>query len=961
MRTTLNVPSTLLSGCTRRYDATARAGVNTGEVVVRSIKTGSSHTEYTPIGHTVNLASRLQALAGPGTTIISDATRRLVDGYFALLPLTRARVKGVSEALNLYQVSGLGPLRSRLERSAGRGLSKFVGREAEKATFRQAAERANSGSGQIVAVEAEPGVGKSRLFFEFKNGLTSDWVVAQALSVSHGKASPYLTVVELLYNFLGTGPEDNFVVRGHKIAAKLEELGSDQADLPYLGALLEIEEDKLALGAMDPQLRRSRTIEAVTRLFASQATKRPLVLIVEDLHWLDGESEALLDRLAATIDRSRILLLVNYRPEYSLKWTDSANCHWLRLEPLSRESAAEMLGEMLGSGVHLEPLKQLIIETTDGTPFFMEETVQSLFDEGALDREAGAARLVKPLGSLRIPPTVQAILAARIDRLHNDEKNLLQTLAVLGREFVLSLARAVAGRSERDLERLIANLQNGEFVYEQPSISDVEYIFKHALTQEVAYNSVLVERRRQLHESVGHAIELLYSASLEDHVAELAHHFSRSGNRKKAVEYLRLAGLQALSRGASAQTVQNLEAALVLLEETPQGAWRDQTELAILNGLGTAYIAVMGYAAPEVGPIFQRAREIASTAGDPQQQFGMIFGNFAWRVVRGEMDRSLALASEAMSFAEHANDAGIWMEATFLLGVTLYYRGDFVGARAQYDRALAEFDDRQRNRLWAGRVGEDAGVTHRCYLALALWQLGQPEQALRVNREARELALAIEHPFSIAYAYHHTSWLYQMMRLPAETLVFSDEQKQISAEQGFPLFSATAAIYSSAGKILQGRLEHAVEELEAGLDSYRDTGAGLALPYYLGLLADALIRTGKYRDAQSALDEALLIVDASGDRCYEAELHRLRGDLARQEGADDAAEASYLRAREIARTQWSKAWELRTSTSLARLYVARGSRGQGFDVLSRLCVDFDDFITPDLRNAKALLRELQSA
>jgi tetratricopeptide (TPR) repeat protein len=301
------------------------------------------------------------------------------------------------------------------------------------------------------------------------------------------------------------------------------------------------------------------------------------------------------------------------------------------------------------------------------------------------------------------------------------------------------------------------------------------------------------------------------------------------------------------------------------------------------------------------------------------------------------------------------------MEATFLLGVTLYYRGDFVGARAQYDRALAEFDDRQRNRLWAGRVGEDAGVTHRCYLALALWQLGQPEQALRVNREARELALAIEHPFSIAYAYHHTSWLYQMMRLPAETLVFSDEQMQISAEQGFPLFSATAAIYSSAGKILQGRLEHAVEELEAGLDSYRDTGAGLALPYYLGLLADALIRTGKYRDAQSALDEALLIVDASGDRCYEAELHRLRGDLARQEGADDAAEASYLRAREIARTQWSKAWELRTSTSLARLYVARGSRGQGFDVLSRLCVDFDDFITPDLRDAKALLRELQSA
>ena len=250
---------------------------------------------------------------------------------------------------------------------------------------------------------------------------------------------------------------------------------------------------------MDPQLRRSRTLDAVVRLLLSEARRRPLILVVEDLHWLDDESQALLDLLVESMTNERVLLLVNYRPEYELRWGDKPCCHILRLEPLEEDSADEMLSAILGESIDLLPLKQLIIETTEGTPFFMEETVQALFDEGALSRSDGTVALVKPLASLRIPPTVQTILAARIDRLRADEKTLLQTFSVLGREFDLSLARVVAGRSEDELERLIANLQLGEFVYEQPSISDIEYIFKHALTQEVAYNSILLERRKQLH------------------------------------------------------------------------------------------------------------------------------------------------------------------------------------------------------------------------------------------------------------------------------------------------------------------------------------------------------------------------------------------------------------------------------------------------------------------------------
>ena len=557
---------------------------------------------------------------------------------------------------------------------------------------------------------------------------------------------------------------------------------------------------------------------------------------------------------------------------------------------------------------------------------------------------------------------MQAILAARIDRLHNDEKNLLQTLAILGREFVLSLARAVAGKSEEDLERLIAKLQVSEFVYEQPSIVDVEYTFKHALTQEVAYNSVLLERRKQLHGHVGHAIETIYTASLDDHLAELAHHFSRSGNQVKAVEYLRLAGIQAMARGALPHAIRDFEHALGLLKEFPSGPDRDALELQLLNPLGTAYIAVRGYAAPEVGPAFVRARELCERIGQPPQLFAVVWGNFAWRVVRGEMGLSMDLAREAIDLAKRFDDPGIWMEALFLLGVTLFYRGDFVGAVAQYEKALSRYDDRERTRLWASRVGEDAGVTHRCYLALALWHLGYPEQALRVSQQTRKLAHSIGHPFSLAYAQHHLSWLYHNLRLPAETKAASEEGIRTAAEQGFAMFHATGTLYKAAAVLLEGRPHEALPLLTRGLDAYRATGAGLALPYYLSILGDAYLQAGRPDDARDTLDEGLAIAERSDELCQKAELYRLKGELALRTGSQDGnAEEHFRRAIGTARDQLSKAWELRATTSLARLLQQTGRRDEARQMLSDTygqCTE--GFDTPDLKGAKALLDELDA-
>jgi predicted ATPase len=684
--------------------------------------------------------------------------------------------------------------------------------------------------------------------------------------------------------------------------------------------------------------------------------------MVEDLHWLDDESHALLDRVAELISGSRILLLVSYRPEYAHRWGDKAWCSRLRLESLGEDSAEEMLTAILGDTKALVPLKELIITTTGGVPFFMEETVQALFDEGALKRQNGIAMLIRPLGSLIIPPTVQAILAARIDRLQNDEKNLLQTLAILGREFVLSLARAVAGRSEEELERQLAKLEQGEFVYEQPSIVDVEYTFKHALTQEVAYNSVLLERRKQLHEHVGHAIESIYTASLDDHLAELAHHFSRSGNQVKAVEYLHLAGSQAMARGALPQAIGEFERALALLKAFPSGAERDTLQLQTLGPLGMAYIAVRGYAAPEVGPVFIRARQLSERIGQPPQVFAVFWGNFVWHAARGD-GFSMDLAREGIGLAERFDDPGIWMEALFLLGATLFYRGDFVGAIAQFEKALSRYDDRERTRLWASRLGQDAGIGHRCHLVLALWYLGYPEQALRASREMRKLAHSIGHPFSLAYAQHHTSWLYHQLRLSAETKAASDEGIQTAAEQGFAMFHATESIFKAAGVLLDGRLGEALPLLTRALEAYRATGAGVWLPYFLSILGDAYIQAGRPDDAREALDEGLAIAERSNEFCQKAELLRLNGELALLTGShqEGAAEDCFRQAIRTARLQCSKAWELRATTSLARLCKRQGRHNEAHRSLSEICDWFTEgFDTPDLKSAKALLDELDA-
>ena len=461
----------------------ARVGVNTGEVVVRSIQVGG-HTEYTPVGHVTNLAARMQTAAPAGSIAASEATQRLCEGYFEFRSLGPTVVKGLDVPVEVYEVVRAGPLRTHFQLAARRGLTRFVGREREMAAMAGALEQTRAGHGQIVAAVGEAGAGKSRLMYEFKATIPQGCKVLEAYSVSHGKASAWLPVLELLKSYFRIQDADDPATRREKVRAVLTALDPSLSDaLPYLFGLIGIQEGPDPLAQMNPQVRRQRTLETIKRVILRESLEHVLVVIFEDLHWIDSETQALLDLLADSVAGARLLLLVNYRPEYRQKWSGRGHYQQLRLDPLGSESAAAMLAGLLGEGAELEALKRPIAERTGGNPFFIEEMVQALFEQGILARN-GAVKLVWPLAQAHLPVTVQGLLAARIDRLPVELKELLQTLAVIGRESPLGLIRKVASKAEAQLERMLADLQAGEFIYEQPALTDVEYVFKHALTQE---------------------------------------------------------------------------------------------------------------------------------------------------------------------------------------------------------------------------------------------------------------------------------------------------------------------------------------------------------------------------------------------------------------------------------------------------------------------------------------------
>ncbi len=762
-----------------------RVGINTGEVVVRSIETGAGQVEYTPIGHTTNLASRMQTAAPVGSIAVSEATRRLCEGYFVLKPLGATKVKGVSEPVNVYEVTGLGPLRTRLQRAAARGLTKFVGRQREMEALKHAAEQAKSGHGQIVAAMAEPGVGKSRLFFEFKATSQSGWMVLEAFSVSHGKASAYLPVIDLLHDYFEITSEDDERKRREKAGGKVLMLDRTLEDaLPHLFSLLGIAETPDPLTQVDGQVKKRRTLEGIKRILLRESLNQPLMVIFEDLHWIDGETQELLNLLADSIANARVLMMVNYRPEYHHEWNNRTYCTQLRLDPLGKENAGEMLSELLGDAVELNALKRMMTERTQGNPFFIEEIVQALVDEGVLVRN-GTVKVTRPLSQVHLPATVQGMLASRIDRLAAEQKELLQALAVIGREFPLGLIRRVVQRADAELDRMLAELQLAEFIYEQPAFPEVEYTFKHALTQEVAYNSILSERRKALHERAGQAIERLYADHLDDHLDGLAHHYSRSPNAGKAVHYLHLAAEQSAMLTADLQALTYLDRGLELLQGLPEGRERDRQELALQIARGQSLPATQGFAAPETMRAFGRARELCLLFGEKAQLFSVLYGLRLFHRWRLELQTARQLEEQLVSIAEELNNPAKLAQAHGSLGAELLWMGELLAAREHLEWAKAAIDSAE-------------SVPHQTAASLSLlaWDLailGFFDQSMKVSQQTLVWVQGVSRPFAQAITLQFTSEFDQLRRDEQAAWEHSGSALALGAEYGFPGPTSSAA------------------------------------------------------------------------------------------------------------------------------------------------------------------------
>jgi predicted ATPase/class 3 adenylate cyclase len=938
-----------------------RVGVNTGEVVVRAIRTDDSHVEYTPIGHTTNLASRLQTVAPTGSIAATDHTSKLCEGYFTFRSLGPTRVKGVTEPVDVFEVTGIGPLKTRFEVAERRGLTKFIGRERELGDLKRALELAKSGQGQIVAAVAEPGVGKSRLFYEFNPRSHSGCSVLAASAISHGKTSAYLPVIELLNSYFEISSEDDPSRRKQKITDKLLRLDRAlEETLPYVFTLLCPTGLDDPIAQMDPQLRRRRTLDAAKRILVRESVRQPLIIMLEDLHWIDGESEAVLNLLADSIARARILMLVNYRPEYRHDWSNKSNYSQLHIKTLGKESADEVLSALLGEDKDLVPLKRLIIEKTEGNPFFIEEMVRALFEQGVLARN-GSVKIVKSLNQLRLSATVHDVLASRIDRLPPDEKNLLQTLAVIGAEFPVTLAAAVTGKSQEDLARLLTNLQLAEFIYERPALPEVEFAFKHALTHEVAYNSVLIERRKLVHERAGAAMETLYSGRLDDHLSALAHQFSQSRNARKAIHYLRLAGAQAAQRSANRESVAYFRKALHLLRSLQETLERKREELDLLLMLGPATMTLDGYGAREAPELYRRARELCGELGDNTKLFPVLWGLWMSHGSRVELQPARALAVELRSVAEGLGNDTFKLEAHHAMWNTLVYLGELKDCLLETERGLALYDPRAHAAL-ASLYGEhDPGVCGKNHAAQVLWLLGYPDRARKCTREALALAQELAHPHSLAQALAIAAMTDQFRRDRGATAKFAESAIAISGEHGFAQWITMGTILLGwAGKDSPAS-EHDRANMQGALADWRAPGTRFYLPYFLAITAEVCCELGSTDEATGLVAEGLESIRRSGERWYESELHRLGGELSllRDSSLTSAAESSFRMAIKVAREQEAKSLELRATTSLARLLRDTNHRDEARAMLAEIYNWFTEgFDTADLKDAKALLDEL---
>jgi class 3 adenylate cyclase/tetratricopeptide (TPR) repeat protein len=918
---------------TRGLELRMRVGLNSGEVVVRAIG-NDLHMDYSAVGETTHLAARMEQLATPGSIRLTANTLGLVEGLVRVTALGPVPVKGLVEPIEVFELVGVSPLRRRLQAAVVRGLTRFVGRQHELDALHQALAQAAAGHGQVAALVGEAGVGKSRLAYEFVHAYpTQGWRVLESASVSYGKATPYFPVLDLLKRYCHLDEHDDPRTVRAKVTGQVLTLDETlQETIPALLALLDALPTDSPFLHLDPPQRRQRTLDALKRVLLRESQVQPLLLVFEDLHWIDAETQALLDSLVESLPTARLLLLVNYRPGYQHGWGSKTYYTQLRLDPLPPASADEFLQALLGDDPSLAPLTQLLIARTEGNPFFLEESARTLVETGVLVGEPGVYRLAQALPTIQVPATVQAVLAARIDRLPPEEKRLLQTAAVIGTAVPLPLLQAIAELPEAALHRGLAHLQAAEFLYETRLFPEQEYTFKHALTHEVAYGSLLLERRRELHARIVEAIETLHRGRLGGEIERLAHHALRGELREKAVHYLRQAGLKAAAQSALLDARAWLEQSLGVLEVLPE--CQSTLEQAFEIRLELRTVLMQLGQIRSVLECLREAEALAERLNDDRRRGRVCAFATTIQSQHGELDEALVSGTRALEIARRLGDVRLRILTTTYLELVHYYRGE-------YERVVELATDNLAA-LPADWVYEDFGSTapasvfDRHWLGLSLAQLGRFAEAAEYEAEAIRLAEPTHHAFTVGVAYRAAGTLHLLKGDWAKARSLLEHGIAV-ARTGNVVVHLPWAVAPSAWALAQlGETSEALNRLQEGEQLVERQAARGIVAYRTWAyhaLGHACLLLGRLDEARRLGDRAVEF--SPGHHGFAAHALHLLGDIVTHPDRFDArsGEAHYRQALALAEPRSMRPLVAHCHLGLGRLY---GQTGRGEEARAAL-------------------------
>ncbi|UCH48783.1 MAG: AAA family ATPase [Betaproteobacteria bacterium] len=869
---------------THGVEVQIRVGLNSGDVVVRSV--GSDlRMDYSAVGQTTHLAARMEQLAPPGSVRMTADTMRLAEGFVEVRSLGLVPVKGLQQPVETFELAGAGSARTRLQAAALRGLTRFIGRDAEIEHLRRVLEYASAGQGQVVAIVGEAGVGKSRLTYEFTHShRVQDWMIVQASSVSYGKATSYLPVIDLLRGYFGIGDRDTHREMRDKVLGRV--LGLERGLEPLLSpllALLNIPVEDPRWQNLDPPQRRQRTLESIKRLLLREAQEQPLLVVFEDLHWIDSETQALLDSLVESLGSARVLLLVNYRPEYQHRWGSKTLYSQLRLDALPAESTEQLLEALLGHDSSIDPVVRLL--SSQGNPFYLEEIVRTLAETGVLAGERGSYHLTRPVETVQVPAAVQTLLAARMDRLPQETKQLLQTASAIGKDVPHVLLIEISEQSQAQLEQSLDRLRAAEFMYETRLFPDLEFTFKHALTHEVAYGSLLQEQRKVLHQRIVEAIERVYADRLGEYVERLAYHAMRGQLWDKAVHYNRQAGRRALDHSAAREALSYFEQVQTALKALPES--RERTEQLIdLCFEQRAALHPLGELR-EQAELLAEACALAESIGDQRRLARVLAFQANPLDFLGEHARASEAALRARSLAQKFGDVGLSVVANHYLGQSLFHGGDPCGAIEPLRNMIALSDEAPPGERFG--LATVASAAARIWLTLPLVERGEFTEATMIGSEAINVSRNGEHAISQEWA---ESWLaYVHLRQGDFTAAAQvlEPGFSLGREMGHRMLIPLSAACLGLAYLRLGRTTDAlplVGEADEGLHALRLAG----MYPFIAVLAEAYLLLGRKSDSLRLAEKMRATARAHPQRAWEAWSLKLLADAYAQD--DDGLEKS---------------------------------------------------------------------